>query len=582
MLINASAAPANPQLSSSSTPAGSSFPYPYPPTAAARPHQQDCVPTTPIDAASPASENETDSYSDSAPLATLLPRRRSASALSLSSRLRSAGSLASSSRANPKPKSLVDIAALTAGRVEGRRCRRGWMEMGLRAGDARWWWLSTCLETTGDGEEDGAGPLPVDTFEDREGVPSSSASLWVRSTRDGTGLRVEVGGGGGLGSEDLDHIVKSTPTPTPSLVPADALKTLSSTTTTTTTPSFLPSPHPPPPAFPSSPSLTAAARKTLHRRSSSDIISAYALPKRTWASDIASRYSPRERLISDARRGHPPRQLVRKAEEAGEGHEKEEGDAGDVVPPIVIRQRSPSPAFGVTLRPAGVGRRGVGAGVGGRSESSGLTLPPTTREGAGSDSTVTQPTPALSSSSYATMVVGIDTVSRSGKHGAEDLSPATSVAGSTSPPPPASVLRPLRPMYTSVTRVEREMSQRPRSSTMTPLVHRPQQKTRHRPFEATLCQLLAKHILQACYLALPLIRSVTTNSSLSSTSSILTSSINALAPLLRRPLDPAATAPSSTSPHPSSARANLAPPSLRPVMTTSSLFYNLVKAFSKH
>ncbi|KAK6966570.1 hypothetical protein R3P38DRAFT_3245855 [Favolaschia claudopus] len=168
--------------------------------------------------------------------------------------------------------------------------------------------------------------------------------------------------------------------------------------------------------------------------------------------------------------------------------EKDRG-GGNVVPPIVIKQRSPSPTFSVTSRPAHAGKRSIGAAVelGGSSGRGGMALQ--TRERQSISSTLTA------------------------RAGTEDLSAATSAAALRSPPPRMS----------PGALVERASESRQRSATMTPLVHKSQQKT-----------------------STPTPRS------------------SALPP-------PDATTP-STSPSPSSSsRANLAPPSLRTVASNSSL-----------
>ncbi|KAK7006421.1 hypothetical protein R3P38DRAFT_3038244 [Favolaschia claudopus] len=152
------------------------------------------------------------------------------------------------------------------------------------------------------------------------------------------------------------------------------------------------------------------------------------------------------------------------------GDEKvEEKDEGNVVRLIVIHQRSPSPAFSVTSRPAHAVNRSLGAAVelGGRSgQGGGMALQ--TREGERSGSTVMQPAPASSSSS--TVTGAFRPVERSE---ALTASFSTSTAGSTSPHRAFSSSMPLTDVRGSARTlpVEREISQRLRSSTITPLVH---------------------------------------------------------------------------------------------------------------
>ncbi|KAK6980789.1 hypothetical protein R3P38DRAFT_3466242 [Favolaschia claudopus] len=258
-------------------------------------------------------------------------------------------------------------------------------------------------------------------------------------------------------SQDLDHIVKSTPTL--SSVPADAQATLTSSSTTATISfSSQRTSNPSPPAFTSSPSSssTTTATKTFHRRSSSDIIST--APKLTWADDTFAANDPyrdsvlandlaatlgggialvsvglddEEGAVSVGVRG--TREAAAEEEE-GEGHEKEGRDGGDVVLPIVIKQRSPSPAFSVTSRPAGEGRRSIWAWLelgGGSGTGGNMVLQTWERSG----STVVQ---AASSSS--STVAG--TFLRLERSEASTGSFSTSTAGSMPSSPASSSSKP--------------------------------------------------------------------------------------------------------------------------------------------
>ncbi|KAK6974053.1 hypothetical protein R3P38DRAFT_3296792 [Favolaschia claudopus] len=448
MVSSVPSATANPQGPPSSTQARSTSASPY----AARPHQQYPNPTD------ESAEGESDSDSDNAPLATLLPPRRPGSALSLSSRTGSAGSLASTSRANPKPKPLIDIAALTAAKPGvvsvNKEDEDGFTGGGMLAKERVLTSRSPPVRSlTADADSPKTGlvhfPSPPSSPV-REAPPplQSSTAAGVTMKSEGLSQRLKVVAGGGEKekgkSGDFEQIVKWTPKP--SAVPANAQNQKTLGPTTKTTSSFQRTPDPPPPAFSStspSPPSTTAARKAFHRRSSSDIISG--APKCTWADDDVASDPYRDSILANdlaamlgggialVSVGLDDEENVSgdvfdgaagTREAAEEGQEKG-SYRGDVLPPIVIQQRSPSPAFSVTSRPAHAGKRSVGAAVeqggsGGRRSDMALQ----TRERS-SSTTLSPPT----SSSSATVAGTFRRVERF-----EVSTPpfSTSTAGSTS------------------------------------------------------------------------------------------------------------------------------------------------------
>ncbi|KAK6984927.1 hypothetical protein R3P38DRAFT_3230952 [Favolaschia claudopus] len=577
---NVVSATATPQPSFSSTPARSFSPSPHPPIAAARPRRQLPASATPTDAAT--SEHESDSDSDNTPLATLLPPRRPGSAMSAGSAI----SLAPSSRANPKPKPLIDIAALTAakpgvvsvnkeengdgftggGMLGGGGSRRGEQQTPVltsRSPPVR------SLTADADSPKTGLVHFPSPPSSPVREVPPSSASLSVNSSTEGSGANVKMKTEGvserlravvGAGEEekgkggDLGQIVKWAPNLSPR--PTDAQKKLTSTTTTIP-PSHL-NPNPPPPASTASPSSssTTSARKTFHRRSSSDIISA--APKRTWADeqndtyrdsvlahDLAAMLGGGIALVSvglDDEEGAGG-SLLDSPAAGGETKirvEEQDREERNVLPPIVIHQRSPSPAFSVTSRPVHVQKRSVGAGVelgGSNGRRSDIALQ--TRERTGS--TVIQP----SSSSYSTVTGTVGLLERSEASTASSLTSAATL-GSRAPASPSS--SPPANVHVGVSArkplAERDSQSRHRSSMMTPLVQQSQLKVMSPtlrsstlPPSASTPSTSFSQSSSRANLAPPSLRTAASNSSLSSGSSKLPASLTTDPPP-RRPFVP--------------------------------------------
>ncbi|KAK6977338.1 hypothetical protein R3P38DRAFT_3295458 [Favolaschia claudopus] len=571
---NVVSATTTPQPSFSSTPARSFSPSPHPPIAAARPRRQLPASATPTDAAT--SEDESDSDSDNTPLATLLPPRRPGSAMSAGS----AASHASSSHTSPrpKPKPLIDIAALTAtkpgvARVKKEENGDGFTGAGMLANERVLTSRSPPVRSlTADADLPKTGlmhfPSPPSTPV-REVPPplQSSTGTGVTMKRDALRetLRAVAGSGDGAGNGKRveAELVKSTPYS----IPANSQnpKKLTSSSSTTTTPSSQRAPNPPPPpTFTSpSPSSTTAARKTFHRRFSSDIIST--APKVTWADDVASDpyrdsvlagdlaamlgggialvsvglddedYAGGGGDVFDGAAGTREAAAAERAEDLDE----ERGGGGGVVPPIVIRQRSPSPAFSVTSRPAHVQNRSLGAGVElGGSSGRRNDVPLQTRQR--SSSTMLSP-PVSSSSATVTGTFG-----RLERSEASAASSSTSAATLGTPPQAFSSSTPLADVraLAKTSSIQRESLPRQRSSTMTPLIQQSQLRTMPPTSRSSTLPPTAhtpstslNPSSSRANLAPRSLRTVASNSSLSSASSKLPASISAVPPP-RRPFVP--------------------------------------------
>ncbi|KAJ7154335.1 hypothetical protein C8R43DRAFT_440321 [Mycena crocata] len=317
------------------------------------------------------------------------------------------GGSSNASKGQPnKPKPLIDIAALTASRPavfsQKERDGDGFTGTGMLAGGASRGAGGTASPST----SAAASPVltsrsPPVTNTGLVHFPSPPGSPVAETPPRVAGLGRVLGGaltGAGVSSRALKDEPPKRSSPMRRETASSAASLGATTTTTSTSPSTSPAVSPvsapkrdvlserlravaaansekerqerlqrsPPPSFSS-----VTARKAFHRRSSSDIVSATA---RTWGAeddkdkdgdadlgrDLAEMLGGGISLLSRAGEMSPPRISSTDAVAAlGGDWEKKEAEAEeegekdkDSIAPIVIKQRSPPPAFSVTSRPS--------------------------------------------------------------------------------------------------------------------------------------------------------------------------------------------------------------------------------------
>ncbi|KAF7325193.1 hypothetical protein MKEN_00563500 [Mycena kentingensis (nom. inval.)] len=367
------------------------------------PKQQQRPPPPSDSDSTESSSSDSDDDSDDAPLATLVPPRRPGSSMSLASasggsnpNLRgppSIGSASTGSGAPSKPKPLIDINELAASRpvlAGAKRSQDGFTGGGMLAGAGM---------SSGSGSSPvltsrsppprsatGTGGFGLVQFPSPPGSPTAEIPPPPLSTSTirPVPARKETGGSA------------STSSPVGRDVLSDRLKAVAAVPEATPKRS-------PPTAF-----ANTTARKAFHRRSSSDIVSsagrsmdwlnANPTPKPAEADEGALGRDIADMLgggglafvLGD---GSLPRMSVADASPASSAPNDSTNLKNDSIVPVVIKQRSPPPAFSVTSRPANrssvysTSGSDLGIGTGPRQRSS--TLIPASDASTASTNTTT-------------------------------------------------------------------------------------------------------------------------------------------------------------------------------------------------